>query len=73
MRPIAAEQASEEPDTAAKPAEPKIEAMASPPGSAEVHTRAAWNIPLVRSVWKLTKPRNRNIGIELSTQLAENS
>ena len=47
MRPMAAEQAMEEPDTAANPAEPKIEAMASPPGSPDSQMRAALNMPRV--------------------------
>ena len=38
---LAAEQASDEPDTAANPAEPKIEAMASPPGRPDIQARAA--------------------------------
>ena len=47
MRPMAAEQAIDDPDTAAKPADPKIEAIASPPGTPANQTRAALNMPWV--------------------------
>ena len=48
---MAAEQATDEPVTAAKPAQPKTEAMASPPGSPDNQTCAALNSPWVNLVW----------------------
>jgi hypothetical protein len=49
--PIAAEQATDEPVTAAKPAQPNIDAMARPPGRPESHICAALNSPWVSRVW----------------------
>ncbi len=47
MRPIAAQQAMEDPVTAAKPAEPQTEATASPPGNRASQDFAASNRPFV--------------------------
>ena len=43
MRPIAAAVAIDAPEAAAKPAQAKVAATASPPGSAPSHSRAALN------------------------------
>ena len=51
MRPIAAAQASEEPETAAKPEQAKTAEIASPPGILRRTTLAASKSPVVSPEW----------------------
>ncbi len=51
IRPIAAAQARDEPDTAAKPEQAKMDEIANPPGSLRSASLAASNSPPVIPEW----------------------
>ena len=73
MRPMAAAVATDEPDAAAKPAQARLVATASPPGNAPNHSRAALNSAVeMPELWAI-EPIKRNIGMAVRVQLAPNS
>ena len=73
MRPIAAAVAVLDPDAAAKPAQAKFAATASPPGRPPSHNRAALNSAVEIPELCATEPISRNIGIAENDQCAAKS